>query len=148
MDVTVAVYNISSLPRLMEFARVTYGFGVKRLVAVRVFGSAAQQIGDLFKYAFKVGGEVLVFNDLNDLSEALRPDLIVALTKQEKGVEPLADLPDARLVLVVSGSDLPITQRELPKGARLAYAVEEDVGSVGQLAIALYRLKKGGAIRS
>lgn len=142
MDVTVAVYNISSLPRLMEFARVTYGFGIKRLAAVRVFGSAAQQIGDLFKYAFKVGGEVLVFNDLKDLVEALRPDLVVALTKADKGVEPLGDLPDGRIVIVVSGSDLPITQRELPQGAKLAYAVEDDIGSVGQLVIALYRLKK------
>lgn len=142
MDVTVAVYNISSLPRLMEFARVTYGFGIKRLAAVRVFGSAAQQIGDLFKYAFKVGGEVLVFNDLKDLVEALRPDLVVALTKADKGVEPLGDLPDGRIVIVVSGSDLPITQRELPQGAKLVYAVEDDIGSVGQLVIALYRLKK------
>ncbi|AEA13155.1 hypothetical protein TUZN_1689 [Thermoproteus uzoniensis 768-20] len=144
MDVTVAVYNISSLPRLMEFARVTYGFGVRRLAAVRVFGSAAQQIGDLFKLAFKVGGEVLVFNDLKDLNEALRPDLVVGLTKRGEGVEPLADLPDGRVVIVVSGSDLPITQRELPPGAKLAYAVEEDVGSVGQLAIALYRLRRRG----
>jgi SpoU rRNA methylase family enzyme len=142
VDLTVAVYNISSLPRLMEFARVTYGFGVKRLAAVRVFGSAAQQIGDLFKLAFKIGGEVLVFNDLRDLNEALRPDLVIGLTRRGEGVEPLAGLPEGHVVIVVSGSDLPITQRELPPGARLAYAVEEDVGSLGQLAVALYRLRK------
>lgn len=142
MDLTVAVYNISSLPRLMEFARVTYGFGVKRLAAVRVFGSAAQQIGDLFKLAFKIGGEVLVFNDLRDLNEALRPDLVIGLTRRGEGVEPLTGLPEGRVVIVVSGSDLPITQRELPPGAKLAYAVEEDVGSLGQLAVALYRLRK------
>ncbi|KUO83988.1 MAG: RecB-family nuclease [Thermoproteus sp.] len=142
MDLTVAVYNISSLPRLMEFARVTYGFGVKRLAAVRVFGSAAQQIGDLFKLAFKIGGEVLVFNDLRDLNEALRPDLVIGLTRRGEGVEPLTGLPEGHVVIVVSGSDLPITQRELPPGARLAYAVEEDVGSLGQLAVALYRLRK------
>lgn len=143
MDITVAVYNISSLPRLMEFARVTYGFGVKRLAAVRVFGSAAQQIGDLFKYAFKMGGEVLVLNDLRDLEEVLRPDTIIALTRADKGVEPLDKPPEGRVVIVVSGSDLPLTQRELPQGARLTYAVEEDIGSVGQLAVALYRLRKG-----
>ncbi len=142
MDLTVAVYNISSLPRLMEFARVTYGFGVKRLAAVRVFGSAAQQIGDLFKLAFKMGGEVLVFNDLRDLNEALRPDLVIGLTRRGEGVEPLTGLPEGHVVIVVSGSDLPITQRELPPGAKLAYAVEEDVGSLGQLAVALYRLRK------
>lgn len=142
MDLTVAVYNISSLPRLMEFARVTYGFGVKRLAAVRVFGSAAQQIGDLFKLAFKIGGEVLVFNDLRDLNEALKPDLVIGLTRRGEGVEPLTGLPEGHVVIVVSGSDLPITQRELPPGAKLAYAVEEDVGSLGQLAVALYRLRK------
>ncbi len=142
MDLTVAVYNISSLPRLMEFARVTYGFGVKRFAAVRVFGSAAQQIGDLFKLAFKIGGEVLVFNDLRDLNEALRPDLVIGLTRRGEGVEPLTGLPEGHVVIVVSGSDLPITQRELPPGAKLAYAVEEDVGSLGQLAVALYRLRK------
>lgn len=143
MNITVAVYNVSSLPRLLEFARVTYGFGIKRLAAVRVFGSAAQQIGDLFKYAFKVGGEVIVLNDLRDLAEVLAPDLIIALTRADKGVEPLGEPPEGRVVIVVSGSDLPITQRELPPGAKLAYAVEEDVGSVGQLAIALYKLRKG-----
>jgi SpoU rRNA methylase family enzyme len=142
VDLTVAVYNISSLPRLMEFARVTYGFGVKRFAAVRVFGSAAQQIGDLFKLAFKIGGEVLVFNDLRDLNEALRPDLVIGLTRRGEGVEPLTGLPEGHVVIVVSGSDLPITQRELPPGAKLAYAVEEDVGSLGQLAVALYRLRK------
>jgi SpoU rRNA methylase family enzyme len=142
VDLTVAVYNISSLPRLMEFARVTYGFGVKRLAAVRVFGSAAQQIGDLFKLAFKIGGEVLVFNDLRDLNEALKPDLVIGLTRRGEGVEPLTGLPEGHVVIVVSGSDLPITQRELPPGAKLAYAVEEDVGSLGQLAVALYRLRK------
>jgi SpoU rRNA methylase family enzyme len=126
----------------MEFARVTYGFGVKRLAAVRVFGSAAQQIGDLFKLAFKIGGEVLVFNDLRDLNEALRPDLVIGLTRRGEGVEPLTGLPEGHVVIVVSGSDLPITQRELPPGAKLAYAVEEDVGSLGQLAVALYRLRK------
>ncbi|CCC82420.1 RecB-family nuclease [Thermoproteus tenax] len=142
MDLAVAVYNVSSLPRLMEMAKVAYGFGVKRLVGARVFGSAAQQIGDLFKYALKVGGEVLIFNDLRDAYEALRPDVVIALTRPEKGVEPLGEPPQGRTLLVVSGTDLPITPRELPQGAKLAYAVDADIGSVGQLAVALYKLKK------
>jgi SpoU rRNA methylase family enzyme len=96
----------------------------------------------LFKLAFKIGGEVLVFNDLRDLNEALRPDLVIGLTRRGEGVEPLTGLPEGHVVIVVSGSDLPITQRELPPGAKLAYAVEEDVGSLGQLAVALYRLRK------
>lgn len=143
MNLIVVVYNVSSLPRLVEFAKITYGFGVKRLAAVRVFGSAAQQIGDLFKLAFKAGGEVMVFNDLKDAYDVLRPDVVLALTRAEKGAEPLGPLPDARIALIVNGSDLPITQRELPPGAKQAYAVEDDIGSIGQLAIALYKIKRG-----
>lgn len=141
-EIIVVVYNISSLPRLIEFAKVAYGFGVRRLAVARVFGSAAQQIGDLFKLAFKMGGEVLVFNDLKDAYELLRPDSTLVLSRPEKGVEPLGQLPNGRIALVVSGSDLPITAKELPPGARQVYAVEEDVGSLGHLAIALYLIKR------
>lgn len=55
MEIAVAVYNISSVPKMLELAKVTFGFGVKRLVLIKVFGAAAQQIGDLFKLAFKMG---------------------------------------------------------------------------------------------
>jgi hypothetical protein len=65
MELVVAIYNISSVPKMLELAKIAYGFGVRRLVLIKVFGAAAQQIGDLFKLAFKMGGEVLVFNDVN-----------------------------------------------------------------------------------
>ncbi|MFN3804645.1 MAG: RecB-family nuclease [Pyrobaculum sp.] len=138
MELAVAVYNISSVPKMLEFARVTYGFGVRRLVLVKVFGAAAQQIGDLFKLAFKMGGEVLVFNDLADAVEVLKPDVVCALSKPDgtRAVEKAG----GKILLLVHGADLSFSPRELPQGALLCHAVERDIGSVGQLAIALYRL--------
>jgi len=139
VEIVVAVYNINSASRMLEFARVCYGFGVRRLVLIKVFGAAAQQIGDLFKLAFKMGGEVLVFNTINDAVEALRPDAIYALGKPDRDTRPI-ERARGRVMLLVHGTDLSFSPRELPPGALLCHAVQRDIGSVGQLAIALYKL--------
>ncbi|MFN7105164.1 MAG: RecB-family nuclease [Pyrobaculum sp.] len=138
MELVVAVYNISSVPKMLEFAKVAYGFGVRRLALIKVFGAAAQQIGDLFKHAFKMGGEVLVFNDLPDAVEVLKPDVVCALSKPDgtRAVERV----EGKMLLLVHGADLSFSPRELPQGALLCHAVSRDIGSVGQLAVALYRL--------
>jgi len=139
VELVVAVYNISSVPKMLELAKITYGFGVKRFVLVKVFGAAAQQIGDLFKLAFKMGGEVLVFNDINDAVEVLKPDVIYAIGRPEKDTKPVEKV-DKRVMLLIHGADLSFSPRELPPGAVLSHAVNRDVGSAGQLAVALYRL--------
>ncbi len=138
MELAVGVYNISSVPKMLELAKITYGFGVRRFVLVKVFGAAAQQIGDLFKLAFKTGGEVLVFNDISDAVEVLKPDVVCALSKPDgtRAVEWVG----GKMLLLTHGADLSFSPRELPQGALLCHGVARDVGSVGQLAIALYRL--------
>ncbi|MEM0479334.1 MAG: RecB-family nuclease [Pyrobaculum sp.] len=142
MEIAVAVYNISSVPKMLELAKVTFGFGVKRLVLIKVFGAAAQQIGDLFKLAFKMGGEVLVFNDLNDAVELLKPDVVYLLDKPRKEAK-LVEKIDGKILIVVHGADLSFSPREMPEGATVVYSVEKDVGSIGQLAVALYKLLGG-----
>jgi RecB-family nuclease len=42
-ELIVLVDNTSSVARVVEFAKVVYGFGVKNLVLTHVYGSAAQQ---------------------------------------------------------------------------------------------------------
>lgn len=135
----VAVYNVSSVPKMLELAKVTYGFGVKRFALIKVFGAAAQQIGDLFKLAFKMGGEVLVFNDIGDALEVLRPEVVYAIGRPDKDTRPVERV-DKRVMLLIHGADLPFSPRELPPYAVLSHAVPKDVGSVGQLAVALYKL--------
>jgi len=139
MELVVAVYNISSVPKMLELAKITYGFGVRRLALVKVFGAAAQQIGDLFKLAFKMGGEVLVFNDINDAVEVLKPDVIYAIGRPDKDTKPVEKV-DKKVMLLIHGADLTFSPRELPPGAVLSYAVHRDIGSAGQLAVALYKL--------
>ncbi|MEZ0319343.1 MAG: RecB-family nuclease [Pyrobaculum sp.] len=140
MDLTVAVYSINSVPKMLEMAKIAYGFGVKRFVLIRVFGAAAQQIGDLFKLSFKMGGEVLVFNDVQDAVEVLRPDVVYALTRPDnKDARPI-EKAEGKVLLLVHGADLSFSQKELPQGAVLVYAVPRDIGSTGQLAVALYKL--------
>ncbi|AAL64681.1 RecB-family nuclease [Pyrobaculum aerophilum] len=139
MELIVAIYNISSVPKMLEIAKITYGFGVRRLALIKVFGAAAQQIGDLFKLAFKMGGEVLVFNDINDAVDVLRPDVIFALGKPEKDARPIEKV-EGRVMILVHGADLAFSPRELPQNAVMSYAVKKDVGSTGHLAIALYKL--------
>jgi SpoU rRNA methylase family enzyme len=139
MELVVAIYNISSVPKMLELAKIAYGFGVRRLVLIKVFGAAAQQIGDLFKLAFKMGGEVLVFNDVNDAVEVLKPEVVYAIGKPDKDAKPVEKV-DKRIMLLIHGSDLAFSPRELPPSSILSYAVNKDVGSAGQLAVALYRL--------
>jgi len=139
VEVVVGVYNINSASKMLEFAKITYGFGVKRLVLAKVFGAAAQQIGDLFKLAFKMGGEVLVFNDISDVVEVVKPDVVFALTRPDKDTRPVEKV-EGRVLLLVHGADLSFSPRELPPGAVLSHAVNRDIGSLGQLAVALYRL--------
>ena len=139
MDLTVAVYNVNSVPKMLEMAKIVYGFGLKRFVLIRVFGAAAQQIGDLFKLSFKMGGEVLVFNDVQDAVDVLKPDVVYALTRPDRDARPI-EKTEGRVFLLVHGADLSFSQRELPQGASLVYAVPRDIGSTGQLAVALYKL--------
>lgn len=142
MELIVAVYNISSVPKMLEIAKVTYGFGVRRLALIKVFGAAAQQIGDLFKLAFKMGGEVLVFNDIPDAVELLKPDVVYVLDKPGRDTKPV-EKTGGKVLLLVHGADLSFSPRELPQGAVLVHGVEKDIGSTGQLAVALYRLLGG-----
>lgn len=135
----MAAYNISSVPKMLELAKVTYGFGLKRFILIKVFGAAAQQIGDLFKLAFKMGGEVLVFNDIADAVDILKPDVIYALGRPDRDTKPIEKV-DGKIMLLVHGADLSFSPRELPPGAIMSHAVAKDIGSTGQLAIALYRL--------
>ena len=139
MEVVVGVYNINSASKMLEFAKIAYGFGVKRLVLAKVFGAAAQQIGDWFKLAFKMGGEVLVFNDIGDVVEVVKPDVVFALTRPDKDTRPVEKV-EGRVLLLVHGADLSFSPRELPPGAVLSHAVNRDIGSLGQLAVALYKL--------
>jgi RecB-family nuclease len=139
MELVVAVYNISSVPKMLELAKITYGFGVRRLALIKVFGAAAQQIGDLFKLAFKMGGEVLVFNDINDAVEVLKPDVIYAIGRPDEDTKPVEKV-DKKVMLLIHGADLAFSPRELPPGVVLSHAVHRDVGSAGQLAVALYKL--------
>lgn len=131
---------MSSVPKMLEFARLVYGFGIRRLVLAKVFGAAAQQIGDLFKLAFKAGGQVLVFNGLDEAVELLRPDAVYAVTKPESGAKPLDGLQGRHVMLVVHGSDLAFSQKELPPQAVPIYGVDRDIGSLGQLAVILYNV--------
>jgi SpoU rRNA methylase family enzyme len=142
MELVVAVYNISSVPKMLELAKITYGFGVRRFALIKVFGAAAKQIGVLFKLAIMMVGEVLVFNDVKDAVEVLRPDVVYALVRPDRDTKPV-ERAGGRVMLLVHGSDLVFSPRELPPNAVLSHAVEKDIGSAGQLAVALYKLLGG-----
>ena len=140
MELVVAIYNISSPARLSEMVRTAIGFGVRNIFLVRVFGSAAQQLGDVFKLALREGRGIAVLSDIPDLLEVVKPDTALFLGKPGDG-EPLnAGQVGNRTLLVVNGSDLPFTRREVGDRGRLVYAIDRDVGPVAHLGIALMKL--------
>lgn len=144
-NISVIIYSISSSHRLLEYARVIHGFGIKNIVITRATGSAAQLgIPELFKLALRHNLSVIVLNDLNEVKEYLKIDKLYFLSNRcRSGIELL--LNDVKLNfkigLVVHGLDLSFTPKELELGEELC-VINRDLSSIALLVITLYELLK------
>ncbi|GEM_PF-497910 len=144
-NISIIIYNISSSHKLLEYTRIVHGFGIKNIVIAKAIGSASQLgIPELFKLALRHNLSVIVLNDLNEVKEYLRIDKLYFLSnKCRSEIDPL--LNDVKLNfkigLVVHGSDLSFTPKELELGKELC-VIDRDVSSIALLVITLYELLK------
>ena len=151
-NLIVVVHNISSVHRVVEFARLVTGLGLRYIVYTKVTGAAAQQgIPEAFRIAVKQGATLLVLSDLPDVFDLIRPDkayFLITETVQGREIAKLTDIVSeiSRLVeegrkvaLIVNGSDLPFTPRELQSGVPVK-VLDAPVPSLALLAVTLYEI--------
>ncbi|ABW01493.1 RecB-family nuclease [Caldivirga maquilingensis] len=137
-ELIVLIDNVSSVARVVEFAKVAYGFGVKNLVLTHVYGSAAQQgVPEAFKIALKYSSSLVVLPTIKDAVDLFKPDNILVIRRPGPQVKPLTEFMNinGRVMLAVDGSDQDIRI----EGSNVNYvtSITRDVGNLGQLAIAL-----------
>lgn len=150
MELFVVIDNISSVSRIIEFAKVVYGFGIKNLIFTHVYGSAAQQgIPEVFKLALKYSTSLIILSTLKDALELVRPDHVIAIRRPSLKAKDIRDLTgiEGKVAVIVDGSDQDI-KVEWPSVHDITTGY--DIGNVGQLAITLYLLAggRGNARRS
>lgn len=137
-ELIVLVDNVSSVARVVEFAKVVYGFGVKNLVLTHVYGSAAQQgVPEAFKIALKYSSSLVVLPTIKDAVDLFKPDNILVIRRLGPQVKPLTEFMgiNGRVMLAVDGSDQDIRI----EGSNVNYItpITRDIGNLGQLTIAL-----------
>ncbi|KUO82971.1 MAG: hypothetical protein AT709_04365 [Caldivirga sp. MG_3] len=143
-ELIVLVDNTSSVARVVEFAKVVYGFGVKNLVLTHVYGSAAQQgIPEAFKISLKYSSSLIILPTIRDALDLFKPDHVLVIRRPSPQVKPLTDFIniDGRVMLAVDGSDQDIRV----EGSNVSYVapVKYDIGNIGQLTLALCTLMGG-----
>lgn len=138
------IHNVSSVHKLVEFAKIVYGFGFKTMIATRVHGAAAQQgIAEVMKLAVKHGNNFVVLADVRDAVEVFGPDKLVYITEPSRDTKPIEEVDlSGRVLLIVNGLDLPFSKHEVLPGSELVHIVDRNIGSLGSLAIALYVIRR------
>ncbi len=144
-EIIPVVHNVSSVPRMVEYARIAIGFGFKTVVYSRVFGSAAQQgIGEVFKMALRHNSSILILPDIGDVIELLKPDTALFIARPGKGATRFSTgMIRGRTIIVANGSDMPFIEEDVRGKGALVYAEDADIGSLGQFAILLNDIRKG-----
>ncbi len=157
-NLIVVVHNVSSVHRVVEFTKLVSGLGFKYQVYTKVIGAAAQQgIPEAFKIAMKRGTTITVLPDLSDMFDLVRPERAYFLvTEPVQGretvrlgdaVEEIKSLAEQgrKLAVVVNGSDLPFTPREIGSGLPVK-VMSSSIPSTALLAVTLYELLRSSLL--
>ncbi|MEM0042692.1 MAG: RecB-family nuclease [Thermofilaceae archaeon] len=146
VEVLPVLHNAYSQQRVVEAARVVYGLGYHVFIVTKASGSAAQAgVPEAQKLALKMGRTFMCLPDLPDAIEVLKPNMVLLFVPKKYAQKPLSEVVNTaagRLLAVFGGSDPGLSKKELEMGiAVYPDGIEEDVGSTGMVAIALYLLR-------
>lgn len=145
-EILPVLHNVYSQQRVVEAARVVYGLGFRTFIVTKASSSAAQTgVPEAQKMALKTGRTFIYLPDLPDAIEVLKPDKVLLFLPKKYAQLPLSEVVknvSGRLLAVFGGSDPGLSKRELELGiAAYPDGVEEDVGSIGMVAITLFLLR-------
>ncbi len=143
----IVIHNVHSVIRLVEAARIVYGMGIKNFVITRAIGAAAQEgVPEVYKLAIRCKGNLIFLKDLDDLVETLKPVkmyLFVPPQHAKEEFDPskvIERLSEGNVMLVFGGAEPGLSKRDLERGTPVCLNTPGDVGTLGSLAICLYKL--------
>ena len=148
MNIIPVLHWVFSQQKVVEAARTVYGLGYNVFVVTKASGSAAQVgVPEAQKLAMKLGKGFFYLPDLPDAVEVFEPSLVILLVPP-KYAEATLD-PDeiknahGKVMVVVGGAEPGLSKRELELGKAVTIeGFQDDVGSIGTLAIALYMIRR------
>jgi len=148
-DVIPLLHNISSVQRLLDFARLVIALGYEKIVVTKAYGAAAQHgLGELGRIAYKAGTSLIVLPDLPDAVELLRPDEVIIVSKDHarEHVDPASPIEARGRVLVAfNGGDPDFTHQEASLGRPVYFrGLKSRIGPAGEAALLLYPLTLRG----
>lgn len=144
LKVFLVAHAPTSVQRLEDLAKLAFGFGepVKGLIVTKPSGAAAQiGVPEVSKMAYKLDKEFLVFPDLGDAIDLLKPQKVYTVSKDYG--KRVRELEGGELVLLVVGATEPgLSKLEASKGeAVYPETVEGEIGPIGAAALLLAGLK-------
>ncbi len=154
-NIIVVLYETSSVQRLVDAAKITYGLGFKNFVVIKAYGVAAQNgIPEATKIALKRGKNFHVLSKIDDLVEILGVDNLIFISSDygekidENSIGKLG-LCEKKTAIIIGGSETAITRQDIAKGIAVYPSIAETViGPLGELALILFMAKKSGKITS
>ncbi len=147
VDIIPVLHNVMSVQKIQEIAKLVYGLGFKTLVISRALGSAAQVgVPEAQKIAIKLGRNLLYLGDIDDVIDIFKPDFSLFIMPKKYGSKPLSNIITelrGKVLVIIGGTEPGLSSRELSKGlAVFPEGIDEDIGTVGLMAITLYILRK------
>ncbi|WP_246263934.1 RecB-family nuclease [Metallosphaera tengchongensis] len=135
----VAIHNVTSAQRLVDFAKLTFGFNIDRLVITKIGGTAAQAgIPDVGRIAVKLGKSIMVLPDLKDAIELLSPRKVYLMSPLAEREIDYVDYKDNSLI-VFSGIENGFTKIEQSLGEYVNIkGMKGDPGPIAYAGAVLY----------
>ncbi|MGC9134105.1 RecB-family nuclease [Caldisphaera sp.] len=140
------IHNISSVQKLIDMARLSFGFGYKNIIITKAYGGAAQNgVAEVFKISLKENKGVVVLPDLKDVIDLYNPKKVILIDKENSKDEIDIVNPPVNndLMLVFNGSDSSFSPSEISLGEPYYIkGVKGKIGSVAEAALLLYAYSK------
>ncbi|AFZ70954.1 RecB-family nuclease [Caldisphaera lagunensis DSM 15908] len=144
------IHNVSSVQKLIDMAKLSFGFGYKMIIISKAYGSAAQNgIAEVFKIALKEGKGVVVLPDLKDALELYNPKKVILIDKDNAKEEiDIVNPPvNNETLIVFNGSDSSFSPNELTLGEPYYIkGIKSRIGSVAEAALILYSFSQGHVV--
>lgn len=140
------LHNVSSVQRLVDFARLVYNLGLNELVVTKAYGAAAQHgIAEAGRLSYKLGKGLVVLPDLSDAVELMKPEVVLLVDPEraEEDVDVNPPVNDGVMLVVFNGGEAGFAPHELRLGKPVYIkSVSERLGAVAEAAIILYQLTR------
>jgi SpoU rRNA methylase family enzyme len=146
----VQLHNFSSINLCKEFTKIALGLGARDIVFSKAAGTAATTgVPIAQKMAHTNQANVLYLQDIKDSIDLCSPDEVYLFIKRPFSKEvfdptSIAEsyLSGKTVLLVFGGADPGLTKQELELGKTIYFDKINEIGCLGEIAIALYLMRQ------